>query len=115
MMMKNILIASVLSVAGFVFATNAPAEEHLADRHIQNDLTCAECHVEKVPSTAPKMDTCLSCHGGSYEELGKAFSGKIPNPHYTHVGDKECSVCHKGHKAPEFFCNDCHKFMLQMP
>ena len=114
-MMKNILIASVLSVAGFVFATNASAEEYLADRHIQNDLTCAECHVEKVPSTAPKMDTCLSCHGGSYEELGKAYAGKMPNPHYTHVGDKECSVCHKGHKAPEFFCNDCHKFKLQMP
>jgi hypothetical protein len=115
MMMKISLLASVLLVAGFVFAASAGAGDNLADRHIQNGLTCAECHVEKVPSMAPQMDTCLSCHGGSYEELGKASAGKKPNPHYTHVGDKECTVCHMGHKAPEFFCNDCHKFKVQMP
>ncbi len=53
--------------------------------------------------------------GGSYEELGKASAEKKPNPHYTHVGDTECVVCHKGHKASEFFCNDCHKFKVQVP
>jgi fumarate reductase flavoprotein subunit len=113
--MKNTLLASVLLVAGFAFSTSAGAGDDLADRHIQNALTCPECHVEKVPSRAPKMDTCLSCHSSSYEELGKASAGKKPNPHYTHVGDKECTVCHKAHKAPEFFCNDCHKFKVQMP
>jgi fumarate reductase flavoprotein subunit len=115
MMMKNKRLAFVLLVSGLVFATSAGAGDDLADRHLQNDLTCAECHVEEVPRRAPAMDTCLSCHGGSYEELGKACAGKKPNPHYTHVGDKECTVCHKGHKAPEFFCNDCHKFKVQMP
>jgi hypothetical protein len=114
-MMKKTLLASVLLVVCFAFVTSAGAGDNLADRHIQNGLTCAECHVEKVPSKAPKMDMCLNCHGGSYEELGKASVGKKPNPHYTHVGDKECTVCHKGHKAPEFFCNDCHKFNVQMP
>ena len=114
-MMKRALLASIFWVAGFMFATSALAGDNLADRHLENDLTCDECHLEKVPSEAPKMDTCLNCHGGSYEELGKASAEKKPNPHYTHVGDKECTVCHKGHKAPEFFCNDCHKFKVQMP
>jgi nitrate/TMAO reductase-like tetraheme cytochrome c subunit len=114
-MMKKAFLASVLLVWGFALATIAVAGNHLADRHAQNGVECAGCHVEKVPSKAPKMDTCLKCHGGSYEELAKAPAEKKPNPHYTHVGDKECIVCNKGHKAPEFFCNDCHKFKVQMP
>ncbi len=114
-MTRRSLFASVLLGAGFAFATNVVAENNLADLHAQNGLECTQCHVEKVPSKAPKMDTCLKCHGGSYEELGKASADIKPNPHYTHVGDKECSVCHKGHKAPQFFCNDCHKFKVQMP
>ncbi len=115
MIMKKSLLASVLLAACFAFATGAVADNNLADRHAQKGLKCAQCHVEKVPSKAPKMDTCLKCHGGSYEELGKASAEKKPNPHYTHVGDKECAVCHKAHKAPEFFCNDCHKFKVQVP
>ena len=114
-MMKKILLAFVLLAAGFAFTTSAVAGDNLADRHAQRGLKCAQCHVEKVPSKAPKMEKCLMCHAGSYEELGKASAGKDPNPHYPHVGDKECAVCHKGHKAPEFFCNDCHKFKVQMP
>ncbi len=113
--MRKSLLASVLLAASFAFATSAVADKNLADRHARKGLKCGECHVEKVPSRAPKMDACLKCHRGSYEELGKASSGKKPNPHYTHVGDKECTVCHKGHKPPEFFCNDCHKFKVQVP
>ena len=114
-MMNKSLVASVLLAPCCAFATSAVADNSLADRHAQRGLKCAQCHVEKVPSQAPKMETCLTCHGGSYEELGKASAGNKPNPHYTHVGDKECAVCHKGHKAPEFFCNDCHKFKVQVP
>ena len=114
-MTKQAFLASVLLVAGFALATSAVAGNNLAERHVQNGVGCNQCHVEKVPSKAPKMATCLECHGGSYEELGNASAEKKPNPHYTHVGDKECTVCHKGHQAPEFFCNDCHKFKVQMP
>ena len=78
-------------------------------------LRIKSAHSSDVSVKAPKMATCLKCHGGSYEELGTASAEKKPNPHYTHVGDKECAVCHKGYKAPEFFCNDCHKFKVQVP
>lgn len=98
--MNKSLLASVLLAQCFAVATSAVADNTLADRHAQTGLKCVQCHVEKVPSKAPKMETCLKCHGGSYEELGKASAEKMPNPHYTHVGDKECAVCHKGHRAP---------------
>lgn len=113
--MKKSLSASVLLAQCFAFATSAVADNSLAGRHVQKGLKCVQCHVEKMPSGAPQMDTCLKCHGGSYEELGKASAEKTPNPHYTHLGDKECAVCHKGHMAPEFFCNDCHRFEVQAP
>lgn len=113
--MKKNLLAFLLLAAVFVFATSAVADSYLADRHVQRGLKCAQCHTEKVPSKAPKMDMCLKCHGGSYEELAKATASKNPNPHYTHIGDKECAVCHKGHKAFEFICNDCHQFRGQKP
>ncbi len=80
-MTEKTLLASVLLIAGFALATNVVAGNNLADRHAQNGLECAQCHVEEVPSKAPKMDTCLECHGGSYEELGKASAGKRPTPH----------------------------------
>ena len=80
MMTKKTLLASVLSVAGFALTTSVVAGNNLADRHAQNGLECAQCHVEKVPSKAPKMDTCLECHDGSYEELGKALRRKSPIP-----------------------------------
>jgi nitrate reductase cytochrome c-type subunit len=113
--MKKSLSVSVLLVPCLAFATSVVADNNLADRHARKGLKCAQCHVEKVPSEAPKMDRCLKCHGGSYEELGKSSAEKQPNPHYTHVGDRECAVCHKGHTAPEFFCNDCHRFKVQLP
>ena len=113
--MKTSLLASFLLAPCLAFATSAVADDNLVDRHARKGVKCAQCHLEKVPSEAPNMETCLQCHGGSYEELGMASAEKKPNPHYTHVGDKECAVCHKGHKAPEFFCNDCHKFKVQVP
>jgi hypothetical protein len=115
MMMNKNLLASVLLAAGFAFGTSAMAADYLADRHAQLGLKCAQCHGEKGPSKPPTMDPCLKCHGGSYEEVAKTTAEKHPNPHYTHQGDKECAVCHKGHKASEFFCNECHKFKVQVP
>ena len=113
--MTKTLLASSLCAAAFAFATSTVAGDYLADRHAQRGLQCAQCHVAEVPSKAPKMTQCLQCHGGSYEELAKATADKKPNPHYTHLGDKECAVCHKGHRASELVCNSCHKFKMQVP
>jgi len=114
MNMKKFLAFFLLSTVCF-FATNVAAGDFLADRHAQLGVKCAQCHSEKVPAKAPAMQKCLVCHGGSYEELAKLTEKKEINPHYTHIGDKECVVCHKGHKASELICNDCHKFKIKVP
>lgn len=113
--MKQALLAFVLLAAGFALAARAVAGDHLADRHLQRGVTCPQCHGEAAPSKAPSMDHCLNCHGGSYEALARTTADKTPNPHYTHVGDKECDVCHKGHEASVLFCNRCHQFKMQVP
>ena len=112
--MKKSLFASIFLVVSLAFASNAVAGDFLADRHAQKGAKCEQCHDKVPPSKIPKMDKCLVCHDGSYEALAKSTEHKHPNPHYTHVGDKECAVCHKGHKQAEFFCNDCHQFNVQL-
>ena len=113
--MKQALLASLLLAAGFASTTSAVAADYLADRHLQRGLTCAQCHGEAAPSKAPSMDHCLNCHGGSYEALARTTADKKPNPHYTHIGDKECAVCHKGHQASVLLCNNCHQFTMRVP
>ena len=54
-------------------------------------------------------DKCLSCHGGSYEELAKqtADLGEY-NPHNSPHGQINCNECHKGHAAQVDTCGQCH-------
>ncbi|KFZ36998.1 hypothetical protein HR45_13210 [Shewanella mangrovi] len=113
--MKNALTVFALLAMNFVFTSSSMADEHLADRHRKLQVKCASCHGETKPFTAPKMDKCLSCHGGSYEKLASKTAHTHPNPHFTHIGDKECSSCHKGHKESQLFCNDCHAFDVKVP
>ena len=37
-----------------------------------------------------------------------------PNPHHSHLGDVNCTDCHKADKAkPQLVCNQCHKFTIR--
>lgn len=111
--MKRSLLASAFLAASLALSANAVGGGNfLAERHGDK---CGQCHEERVPSKAPKMAKCLKCHEGSYEALAKSTADTHPNPHYTHIGDKECAACHKGHEESELFCNDCHNFKLKMP
>ena len=51
----------------------------------------------------------------SYEALAKQTAKDEPNPHYSHLGDVNCTDCHKGHQKSELMCNQCHQFSLQVP
>lgn len=114
--MKQTFLASLWLAVTFAVATSSVvAGDYLADRHLQRGVTCAQCHGEAAPSKPASMDHCLNCHGGSYEALAQTTADKKPNPHYTHVGDKECAACHKGHEASVLFCNNCHQFKMQVP
>lgn len=115
-MMKQTFLASVFLAACFAFASSAVAADHLADRHGQKGVACAQCHGKATPPTkAPSMEQCLTCHGGSYEALAATTAKSHPNPHYTHIGDKACTACHKGHQESVLICDSCHKFKMRVP
>ena len=72
------------------------------------------CH-KTAPKAGAKVkkQVCQGCH--SYEQLAKQTAKVEPNPHYSHLGDVNCTDCHKGHKKSELMCNSCHQFDLKVP
>jgi len=100
----------------------------LAYAHAEENVTCLECH---EPTIQQQMDEgikfvtkdyenplqerefdqewCLRCHEhGSYEELIQRTEELELNPHESHYGEMECSICHKVHRASEDYCAHCH-------
>ena len=63
----------------------------------------------------PINDERNSALYAQYEQLAKQTAKVEPNPHYSHLGDVNCTDCHKGHKKSELMCNSCHQFDLKVP
>ena len=95
----------------------APGTGHgfLIDRHLAAGLTCDSCH-KTTPFEPTSTDTCLSCHGGTYANLGTMSASHEPNPHQSHQGEIPCSACHHVHTASESLCSQCHsEFDFKVP
>jgi Zn finger protein HypA/HybF involved in hydrogenase expression len=111
--MKTIYLISIifLSFSGLVHSVE------LSAKHQEMGFECKTCHVEGM--TAPKDETCLSCHGPLQDLVNstsverKPFDTKIsPNPHDSaHYGTTlSCFACHSEHKEAKIYCNTCHSF-----
>ncbi|MFB2720109.1 flavocytochrome c [Shewanella xiamenensis] len=77
---------------------------------------CKSCHTQpgKVSdSETYENQQCKSCHG----EYSALANPKLKlDPHASHLGDINCTSCHKGHEKPKLYCNECHSFKgLEMP
>lgn len=100
-------------------------------KHRQAGLTCTDCH-DRTAETAKQEEEmyrnkeysdpidrreydaqfCLKCH-----ESYKAVAAKTAhlkeewgrNPHESHNGELDCSVCHRVHQPSVFLCSQCHK------
>ena len=100
--------------------TNLWAESAFLDHmHATRSVTCSGCHGEKLPALEdkPANDRCLACHG-SYEQLAAKTPGAdFPdrNPHKSHLGDINCTVCHKAHQASVNYCLECHGLFKMNP
>lgn len=93
----------------------APGQEQFtAERHMAKGVQCNQCHVENDTARPVRKQQCLACHG-SYEKIAERTKNSVPNPHFSHYGEKDCSTCHKGHAPSEVSCNSCHKFSLKTP
>ncbi len=77
--------------------------------HMEKGLNCQSCHIPFPPQGKPSMETCLSCHGGSYEELAKTTANLLEkNPHQSHLGTEPCTSCHGAHQPFVYLCGTCH-------
>jgi DnaJ-class molecular chaperone len=96
--------------------SSTPGAGHgfLIDKHIANGVTCEKCHTQNT-ATPPNMETCLTCHGGTYGKLAAMTDQDRPNPHLSHRGDVPCEQCHHVHKASETLCNQCHAYDMTTP
>jgi len=90
----------------------------LAQLHQANKVTCADCHgtAKKVvvdDSERGVNQRCINCHG-NLDVLAVKGTGHI-NPHKSHLGEINCTACHRGHEQSVAYCNGCHTFNLPMP
>ncbi len=93
---------------------------HLDAAHGKANVGCAACHGTKVPGKGARAESarCMACHG-FYECLADKTAPKdFPerNPHSSHLGQPECTLCHKGHTTSRSACLNCHHdFKMKIP
>jgi formate-dependent nitrite reductase cytochrome c552 subunit len=101
----------------------------LGQAHAEVDVTCLDCHEPTIQQQLQEgiqvatqdyqaafaaerefpKESCLSCHEhGSYEEIAQRTEELELNPHDSHYGEMECSICHRAHEASEEVCAYCH-------
>jgi hypothetical protein len=93
---------------------------YLDAAHGKADVGCAGCHVARIAGKGARVESgrCMACHG-FYECLADKTAPKdFPerNPHSSHLGQPECTLCHKGHAVSRPACLDCHRgFSMKIP
>ncbi len=115
----GLLILGILNSPAFC-GSNDCASGHLAGHHLDNGLSCTDCHQDKVPrsscandatdmDTAPLTQACIACHG-SYDTLSSLTATLKINPHASphHQQMLNCIECHKVHRLSDNFCIRCH-------
>lgn len=107
--MKLKYLVSAMAVMMLSSGTVVAKSTDLATFHADMD-SCQSCHTKPIKvsdSETHENAQCKSCHG-DYAELA---NDKLQfDPHASHLGDINCTSCHKGHEEPKFYCNECHSF-----
>jgi len=112
----------ILAVSFTPTISSAEQTKQLAEKHAEQGLTCTDCH-GSFNEPAAKVDSCLGCHDG-YKGMaertkteGNGLYLSNANPHGSHLGNVECTECHKAHTRPVTnTCEDrCHTFNFQIP
>ena len=109
-MQQTLRLALGAALIAGLFSLNASAAPFLADRHVAKSMDCASCHLVKKPEPFAEVpaENCTKCH--PRKMLVEKYASLGPrNPHQNHLGETDCDICHKGHSAPEVYCEQCHK------
>ena len=112
--MKIALAALGIAALGMM-AQTASAAPFLADRHAAMKVPCTACHDGAPKAGDVVADAkCLACHGPRSKLEALYADKKEYNPHKNHLGEIECTICHKGHSKSQAYCEQCHQD-FQMP
>jgi len=87
--------------------------------HAEEKITCAGCHRNALPGFGDTVENsrCLECHG-PMDRLAKKTDPKNRvnsenlvnfNPHASHLGEINCTVCHHAHYPSKSYCLECHR------
>ncbi len=99
--------------------TSVVESNFLDARHYSGNITCTSCHDKDIlGENTVENRRCLDCHGPLAELVAKTtpleFSDR--NPHNSHLGEINCTVCHAGHAESKIYCLECHpKFEMKLP
>ena len=88
--------------------------------HGRKSVTCSGCHGAQLPKDDDTVENarCLMCHGSAEKLAEKTNKPDDPkmNPHKSHLGDINCTVCHKAHAKSVVYCLGCHtQFRMKIP
>jgi hypothetical protein len=102
-----------------VFSTWA-GSTHLDALHGEKNVTCSGCHGDTLPVKGDTVENerCFDCHGPAEKLVEKTAPKDFPdrNPHLSHLGQINCTVCHRAHEPSVVYCLDCHKlFKMEIP
>ncbi len=99
---------------------NSAVESNFLDAlHFSANITCVSCHDKDIiGENILKNTKCLSCHGPLEELIAKTAPKDFPdrNPHKSHLGEINCTVCHAAHAESKIYCLECHpQFEMKLP
>jgi hypothetical protein len=81
--------------------------------HAKANLSCASCHGNTLPKPDDSVEKsrCLECHGPEDDLVKKTEPKDFQdrNPHKSHLGEINCTVCHHSHSKSMVLCLDCHR------
>ena len=114
-----IVAFAVLMLAVLAYAAN----EEITGVHLENDLTCFDCHETDEPTKRANQRLCKDCHGDMSDDTemrqlkdanGVTHESTI---HTSHAGQLSCTLCHMSHQPSVLYCNEgCHHtFDIKVP
>lgn len=111
-----IICALLIGCTAAWAAGQNPQSAFLSGVHKKNQVSCNDCHGKTlaVDDSETAVNTnCVGCHG-TLEAIGKKTKEHI-NPHNSHLGEINCTTCHKGHTPSKSYCNYCHSYGMKIP
>ncbi len=113
-----IRLVSFIILMTFSLVSICAADMTVNKAHLDNDISCADCHGTATPEKRASAKTCIGCHSeipGTVKTYSDAGNTREVNIHNSHDGQLRCTLCHRIHEPSTLYCADCHHFEVKVP